>query len=264
MATVTQGRETRERVAGCEVNVLRGGSGEPLLYLHGAGGGGQWLPFLDALSQQFEVIAPEHPGFGRSETPGWLDNVGDLAYFYLEFIATLGLGKVHLAGASLGGWIAAEVAVRDQHPLRTLTLVAPAGIHVPGAPKGDLFLWSPQQRIRNLFCDPAYAEAMLNQPLSEQDQELLMKNQITAAKLGWQPRFYNPDLAKWLHRITVPTLLLWGDADKIIPPPYGPAFQQLIPGSRLHVIRQCGHVPQLEKTDEFVVAVTGFLQGARA
>lgn len=264
MATVTQGREARERVAGCEVNLLRGGSGEPLLYLHGAGGGGQWMPFMEALAQNFEVIAPEHPGYGRSDMPAWLDNIGDLAYFYLDFIARLGLGRVHLVGHSLGGWIAAELAVRDQHPLRTLTLVAPGGIHVKGVAPGDIFLWSTQQRIRNLFFNPAFAEAMLAQPLGEQEQELLLKNQITTARLGWQPRLHNPDLAKWLHRITVPTLLLWGDSDKIIPPLYGPTFRNLIPGSRLSIIPQCGHLPQVEKTEEYVAAVTGFIRGERA
>ncbi len=264
MEITTRGKEIRERVAGCQVGMVRGGSGEPLLFLHGAGGGGQWMPFMEALSEHFEVIAPEHPGFGRSETPGWLDNIGDLAYFYLEFIAKLGLGQVHLAGASMGGWIAAELAVRDQHPLRTLTLVAPAGIHVKGVPKGDLFLWSPEQTIRNLFFHPAYADAMLRMRLNEEEQELQMKSRITAAKLGWQPRLYNPHLAKWLHRITVPTLLIWGDSDKFIPPPYGPAFHELIPGSRLLILEQCGHVPQVEKTDEFVEAVTGFIREAQA
>ncbi len=100
------------RVADCSVNVMRGGKGPPLLFLHGAGGAGVWLPFMAALSEHYEVIVPDHPGFGRSDTPEWLDSFRDLAYFYLDFIEALGLDSVHLVGHSLGGWIAAEIAVR--------------------------------------------------------------------------------------------------------------------------------------------------------
>jgi pimeloyl-ACP methyl ester carboxylesterase len=259
MADLRHGFET---VAGCRVSVQRAGAGAPLLYLHGARGAARWLPFMAALARHFEVIAPEHPGFGRSDTPAWLDNVGDLAYFYLDFLAALGLDRVNLVGSSLGGWIAAELAVRDQGRLGTLTLSAPAGIHVKGVQKGDVFLWSREQLARNLFADPRLAEAMLAERPSEEEQDLQLKNGLTVAKLGWQPRFYNPDLAKWLHRITVPTLVLWGDADKVIPPAYGPAFRALIPGASLQVVAECGHLPQIEKPDAFVAAVTRFIQSA--
>ena len=118
-----------ETIAGCKINVLRGGRGAPLLFLHGARGAGVWLPFFKALSEHYEVIVPEHPGFGRSDTPEWLDNVGDLANFYLEFIAEARLAGASIWSAtSLGGWIAADLAVRNNDPLRTLTLVA-AGRH---------------------------------------------------------------------------------------------------------------------------------------
>src|SRR5579883_2000121 len=94
-------------IRGCRINLLRGGKGSPLLYLHGGGGGGIWLPFLDKLAQRFDVLAPEHPGFGRSDTPSWLDNLSDLAYFYLDVLEALELERVHLVGHSFGGWIAA-------------------------------------------------------------------------------------------------------------------------------------------------------------
>jgi pimeloyl-ACP methyl ester carboxylesterase len=259
---MTQLRQSLERVNGCRVSVQRGGAGPPLLFLHGARGAGRWLPFMEALSQNFDLIVPEHPGFGRSETPAWLDNIGDLAYFYLDFIQALGPDRVHLAGASLGGWIACELAVRNQTPLRTLTLVAPAGIHVRGVPAGDIFLWSPQELARNLYCDQSFAEAMLREQPTEEELETLLKNRITTAKLAWQPRLYNPDLSKWLHRITLPTLIVWGDSDKLIPPQHGPAFRDLIPKSRLEVLNNCGHLPQVEKAEEFVSAITRFIQGA--
>lgn len=261
---MTEVRHSLERVDGCQVSVKRAGRGQPLLFLHGARGALTWLPFMTELAKHFEVIVPEHPGFGRSETPGWLDNIGDLAYFYLDFTAALRLGKINLVGTSLGGWIAAEVAVRDQSLLRTLTLVAAAGIHVKGVQKGDMFLWSPEQLMRNLVADPNLAETMLQQAPSEEEQDLMLKNNFTVAKLSWQPRLYDPHLAKWLHRVTVPTLILWGASDKLIPPAYGSAFRDLIPGSKLHVIPDCGHLPHVEKMDEYVSVVSQFIQGVRS
>ena len=252
-----------ERIADCNVGLMRSGSGEPLLFLHGARGGGQWLSFMNALSSDFEVLVPEHPGFGSSDTPPWLDNIADLAYFYLDFIERLGLKGVHLVGASLGGWIAAELAVRNQNSLATLTLVAAAGLHLKGVPKGDTFMWSFPELARNLFYDQKYAEWMLLASPSEEEQDLQLKNRLATAKLGWQPRFYNPHLSKWLHRITVPTLILWGANDKLIPAPYAAAFRNAIGGARLEIFENCGHLPQIEKSEQFVVALTQFLQGMR-
>ena len=258
---MTEVRHSIETIDGCKVSVRRGGAGQPLLFLHGAGGGHRWLPFLEALAQDFAVIAPEHPGFGESETPAWLDNVGDLAYFYLDFIKHLGLTQVHLLGASLGGWIAAELGVRNHSALRSLTLVAPAGIHVAGVPKGDIFLWSKQELARNLFYHQELAEAMLREEPSQEEINIQLKNRLTMAKLAWQPRLHDPHLAKWLHRIALPTLIVWGAEDKVIPAPYGPAFRELIPKARLEVLPHCGHLPHIEKKTEFVLAVTRFLQG---
>jgi pimeloyl-ACP methyl ester carboxylesterase len=250
--------------AGAQIRLLRGGpakgadSAPPLVFLHGAGGHTGWMGFLDELARDYAVYAPEHPGFGRSDDPPWLDEIGDLAYFYLEFLETLGLDRVHLVGTSFGGWIAAELAVRNQAQIKTLTLVAPAGIHVEGVPKGDIFLWTPEQLIRNLVANQALADQMLAMPVSDAEQRVALQNSFTMAKLSWQPRLYNPHLKKWLHRITVPTQILWGDQDKVIPTPYGKAYQALIPGSRLQIFADCGHVPQIARHDEFVAAIAAF------
>jgi pimeloyl-ACP methyl ester carboxylesterase len=252
-------RETLETFDGCKIRMMRGGQGAPLLFLHGGGGAPAWLPFMESLSQRFNVIVPEHPGYGGSDSPEWLDNVGDLAYFYLDVIDALKLERVHLVGTSLGGWIAAEIAVRSCAKLATLTLSAAVGIHVKGVSKGDLFMWSREQLVRNLYHDQKLAEAALAQPPSDTALMTYAKNQLASAKLGWSPRLYNPHLYKWLHRVSVPTLLVWGDDDKLVPLPHGPAYQALIPGSRLHVINDCGHVPHVERADEFVKAVTDFI-----
>jgi pimeloyl-ACP methyl ester carboxylesterase len=250
-------------VRDCKIKLMRGGSGPPLLFLHGSSGASAWLPFMQSLASKFDVIVPEHPGFGDSETPDWLDTIHDLAYFYLDFLAQLDLDRVHLVGVSLGGWIAAELAVRDTNRLASLTLVDAAGIHVAGATQIDTFLRSDEQRIRDFFHDPARAEEMIARVLRPELEDVTMKNRIATAKLAWQPRAYDPHLRKWLHRIDVPTLIIWGANDRLFPMEYAYAWQQLIPGSEAVVIPECGHVPQIEKPEIFVSELTGFINGMR-
>jgi pimeloyl-ACP methyl ester carboxylesterase len=187
--------------------------------------------------------------------------VGDLAYFYLDLIDHLGLDGVHLVGTSIGGWVAAELATRSCEKIKTLTLVAPAGIHVKGLKKGDMFMWSPEELAQNLFHNQEIAKAM-PQPGNEEELMVVLKNRLMTAKLGWQPRFYNPHLRKWLHRVDVPTLIIWGDDDKLIPAGYGPAYRDLIPNSELEIISECGHLPHVEKAQEFTSKVVNFIQGA--
>ena len=172
------------------------------------------------------MIVPEHPGFGDSDTPDWLDTIHDLAYFYLDFLEQLDLDRVHLVGVSLGGWIAAELAVRDTSRLASLTLVDAAGIHVPGVTQVDLFLRSDEQRIRDFFHDQARADEMIARVLRPELEDVAMKNRIATAKLAWQPRDHDPHLHKWLHRIDVPTLLIWGANDRLFPKDYAYAWQQ--------------------------------------
>jgi pimeloyl-ACP methyl ester carboxylesterase len=251
-------------VRGCKIGLMRAGTGPTMLYLHGAAGAGAWLPFMEKLSQRFDLIVPEHPAFGVSDSPDWLDSVGDLAFFYLDFIKQLGLRGVHLVGSSLGGWAALELAVRSTHDLETLTVNGPAGIHVPGVEIGDVFLWSPEQRVRNLVHDPALAERMLAAKPSEAEADVLMKNNYALARLAWQPRFFNPHLRKWLHRIDVPTHIVWGREDRLFPVAHAEAFAALIPGAKVTVFPGCGHQPHLEKTDEFVRTVSAFCQERRS
>ncbi|MGE3934547.1 MAG: alpha/beta fold hydrolase [Rhodospirillaceae bacterium] len=249
-------------VSGCKVNLYRGGEGPPLLFLHGGAGNAAWMPFMSRLSDRFDVIAPSHPGFDASDTPDWLDSMSDLAMFYLDFLEAMDLRGVHLVGHSLGGWLAAEVAVRSSERLKTLTLVSAAGIHVQGVPKGDVFLWTPEQVVRNLFFDKARAEALLGMPQTSEQLDVALKNRFATAKLAWNPRFFSPDLRKWLHRIRMPTLILWGDSDMILPAAYGEAWHGLIAGSSLRIYDRCGHLPHVERLDDFVADVTAHINGA--
>ncbi len=245
-------------VDGCKLNLRRGGSGEPLLYLHGSGGAPAVLPFMEKLAERYDVLVPEHPGFGASDEPEWLENMHDLAYFYLDVLKSLDLRGVHLVGSSLGGWLALEMAVRDASRLRSLVLVGPAGISVPGVSPGDVFLWSPEELARNLFFDPALAEKMLAQPVTPELLDVSLKNRHTVARLGWEPRMHDPFLHKWLHRVNVPVKIVWGEADKILPVAYAREFKRLMPGAEVEIIPRCGHLPQAERPEEFCDIVMRF------
>jgi pimeloyl-ACP methyl ester carboxylesterase len=245
-------------VDGCKLNLRRGGSGELLLYLHGSGGAPAVLPFMEKLAQRYDVFVPEHPGFGASDEPGWLENMHDLAYFYLDVLESLGLRGVHLVGSSLGGWLALEMAVRDASRLKSLVLVGSAGISVPGVKPGDVFLWSPEELARNLFFDPALAEKMLAQPMTPELLDVSLKNRHTVARLGWEPRMHDPFLHKWLHRVNVPVKIVWGEADKILPVAYAREFKRLMPGAEIDIIPRCGHLPQAERPEEFCDIVMRF------
>ncbi len=156
-------RETTIDIRGQKLRLMEAGSGDPVLYLHGAGGA-NWYPMLERLSAGYRVLVPEHPGFGRSPIPEWMASVGDLAFFYLDVLAALDLKSVHLVGHSLGGWTAAEIAIRNTARLKSLTLMAPAGVAATEAPYGDIFLWSPEEHARNSFYEPHLIEERLRAP----------------------------------------------------------------------------------------------------
>src|SRR3954452_25404797 len=202
-------------VRGTLICVLRGGSGPPLIFLHGASGHVGWLPFLDRLSQRFDVIAPEHPGFGNSDDPAWLDRPSDLAYFYLDLIENLKLDRVHLMGTSLGGWVSTELAVRNTSRLASLTLVCAVGIAPDGDPIDDLFRISAEENARRFYFDPERARRRV-ELLAKADPHTLVRNRSTVVRLAY-PRFTNPDLAKLLNCIDVPTLLILGYNDGLVP-----------------------------------------------
>lgn len=149
-------------VRGTRIRLLRGGNGPPLIFPHGASGHVGWLPFLERLSENFDVLAPEHPGFGRSDDPVWLDRPSALGYFYLDLIDALKLDHVHLVGTSLGGWIAVELAVRNTSRLASLTLVCAVGTAANGAPLDDMFRMSAEENARRFYHDPDRVRRRLN------------------------------------------------------------------------------------------------------
>ena len=254
----TENRSSFVEIDGCRLHLQRGGTGTPLLFLHGASGGGTWLPFMEDLARDFDILAPEHPGFGLSDDPPWLDSVGDLAYFYLDLIERLGLDGVHLAGTSLGGWIAAEMAVRNTARIRSLTLVCAVGILADGRPVDDVFRLSPKEHL-NRFCHDTESREARTKQLAAADPALQSRNKATVVRLAWKPRFHNPDLHKWLHRIDRPTRLIWGESDRIVPIEFGKAYRDLIRHSELIVLPRCGHAPYVEDPAGFSREIRRFI-----
>jgi pimeloyl-ACP methyl ester carboxylesterase len=245
-------------VRGTSVKVMRMGEGSPLLLLRGTDASDVWLPYMTRLAERHDVIVPEHPGFGGKPAPPWLDRVGDLANFHLDLIDHLGIADVHLVGTSLGGWIAADLAHRSSAKLASLTLVGAAGVRVPGAEGIDIFLIGEEPALRGRFHDPAKAEAAVVRMLAPETEDVRLANAITVARVAWDPRLHDPELAKWLHRIKVPTEIVWGEHDRVFPGAVAEAFRDGIPGARLTIVPGCGHAVQLEQPDALVSILLDF------
>jgi pimeloyl-ACP methyl ester carboxylesterase len=241
--------DTFVELDGCRTHLRRAGKGEPLLFLHGASGAPVIMPFMEKLAQRFDVLVPQHPGWGRSDEPAWLENIHDLAYFYLDFLKHLDLRNVTVVGSSMGGWIAMEMAVRDTARMKSLVLVSPAGVAAPGVQPADIFLMAPEELIRNLFVDEKLVQARLSAPV---DVDESLKNRHATARLAWEPRLHDPFLPKWLHRIDVPVKIIWGKQDRILPVGTLDELKRLMPGAKTLVLENCGHLPHAEKVDEFV------------
>jgi len=252
---------TEIKVRDVRIRLHRAGRGPTVLFLHGAGGVPQWLAFFEALSEHYEVLVPEHPGFGGSDDPPWISSMPDLAMFYLDLAEELGLERVHLIGNSLGGWLAAEILIRDRARFRSLVQLAPAGIRKKGVPCGDNFIWGPEEALRNLYHDQSFADRILALAPDDAQMDAMLKNRFTVAKLAWQPRWFNPDLEKWLHRVKVPALIVWGDDDKIMPPANAALWTERLPDARLVMVEACGHLPHVEHADRVAGQVLDFLEG---
>lgn len=250
----------RMNVNGIDLEVLRRGQGAPVVLLHGMDSLRPKAPFLDLLGRQVDIIAPSAPGFGNSPRPQDFDTVYDLVHLYLALLDQLPYEKVTLMGLSFGGWLAAEVAAASCHRIANLILVDPVGIKLGAREERDIldvFNTHPDEVRRRSWADPAKApdyDAMT-------DEELVIhaKNWEALCLYAWHPYMYNPQLKQWLGRISVPTLVLWGDQDGVVTPDYGRAYANLIRGAEFKLIENAGHHPEQEQPERFVEAVTSFL-----
>jgi pimeloyl-ACP methyl ester carboxylesterase len=237
------------------------GPGRALLLLHPGDGLDQESPFLALLASRYRVIAPSHPGFGASGLPAWMNSVDDLAYFYLDFIAQHGLKDFVLVGVSFGAWLAAEIAIKCQHGMAGLVLADAVGAKFEGPQKReilDLFAYPLYEQAEHIYADAARRKPDYKER-SEAALLRLARNHATFALMGWSPTLHHPKLRHRLHRITVPTQLLWGAEDRVVPPDYGKRFAAAIPGAQFSLIEGAGHYPHIEQPEAFGVALDKFV-----
>jgi pimeloyl-ACP methyl ester carboxylesterase len=262
MAVTQNHTDELVEVAGTRIQLLKGGAGEPLLVLHGAAGNPGWLPHHQALSRQFAVYAPSHPGYDHSSRPDWISTMSDMAHFYRQFIEEVGLAPVNLLGFSMGGWLAAEIAAMCPHVLKRLVLVDAAGIKPQVGAIAELFMVSPEQTLKLRFYDPTQVptyQQLVDRKLTPEEAEVQWRNREMASRLCWKPYLHNPKLPAYLRGVKTPTLIVWGKQDAIIPVNCGELYQQALANSTLHVIDRCGHSPAVEKPEEFLQVVQEFL-----
>ncbi|HMD64579.1 MAG TPA: alpha/beta hydrolase [Stellaceae bacterium] len=249
-------------VSGIELEIVRRGAGRPIVVLHGFQTVDREAPYLELLGRHGEVIAPSSPGFGHSPRPKDFDTVFDLVHLYLELLDTLAGDKVALVGFSFGGWLAAEVAAACSHRLDKLVLVDPVGIKIGNRETRDIldvFNKSPDEVRRRSWHDPDRFAPDFN-TMSDEALVVYARNREALCLYAWHPYMYNPQLPRWLGRIKVPTLLLWGESDQVVTPDYGRAYSRLIPGSRFELIEGAGHHPEIEQPEVFAERVSRFLE----
>jgi pimeloyl-ACP methyl ester carboxylesterase len=251
----------RLSVLGIELEVLRRGAGHPLLALHGFDTIDAAAPFLDLLARHAEITAPSSPGFGHSPRPKDFDTIYDLVHLYLAVLEALPSRKTSLLGFSFGGWLAAEIAAACTHRIDQLILVDPLGIKVSDRETPDIldiFNRSPDEVRRRSWHDPERAAPDYD-AMSDEALVVHARNREALCLYAWHPYMYNPQLPRWLGRIDVPTLVLWGESDRVVAPDYGRAYARLIRNARFEPIARAGHHPEIEQPAAFVERVARFL-----
>jgi pimeloyl-ACP methyl ester carboxylesterase len=247
-------------VRGRDIHIWRGGAGQPLLFLHDAWTY-RWLPMHERLAARYDVVLPIHPGFAGSSGFEEMDRMEDLVFHYLDLIEVMGLEQPILMGTSLGGWIAAEFAIRYAGMLRALILVDPLGLRVPGAPTADVFQLDSAQLRAALFADGATSlayELVPDAPAPESIEAMLKARQVFA-RFAWQfPD--NPKLAGYLYRVKCPTLIVWGERDGVVPVAHGHVYQAEVRGAALTVLPSSGHLPHVEQPEALANAVLEYLE----
>jgi len=243
-----------------EVSFSDRGEGRPFLLLHGGGGPLTVNGFADLLAVQrpARVITPTHPGFGGTPRPDSLASVQGLAALYIALLAELGLRDVTVIGNSIGGWIAAEMALLDTHRISGFVLVDAVGIEVPGHPIADFFSLTPRQVAELSYHDPDRF-GIDPSKLPPEALKAMAGNRATLAIYAGRS-MNSAGLAERLAGVTTPTLVVWGDSDQIADATYGRAFADAINGARFQLLKDTGHLPQIETPEQLLEAIWAFAE----
>jgi pimeloyl-ACP methyl ester carboxylesterase len=253
----------RIEISGISVETVIAGTGPPLLFLHGGDYVAQNRAFLDRLARNFRVVAPRHPGFGTTPRPSWFRTVHDIAYLYLDLLDRLDLRDATPVGSSFGGWVALELAVRSTARIGRLVLIDSLGLKFGGREErdiADIYALPADEVLRRTFTDPArfvpdYAT------LDDAELQAIAHDREATALYGWKPYMHDPSLAHWLHRVSVPSLVLWGEADGIVTPAYGEKLVAALPNARFERIAGAAHYPQIEQPEAVAAAIEAFKKG---
>jgi pimeloyl-ACP methyl ester carboxylesterase len=253
--------ERRLAMPGGEIQVLRGGEGPPLLLLHGGGGASTWTPLHEALSARFDVIAPDHPGMGRSDEFATFQGIDDLVVHYDDLLDALGIARATVVGASFGAWVAAELAVFAPARVEQLVLMAPIGLRLPEHPLSDIFLMHPEQRVAALYHDTSRA------PSTDGDVEAFVqayRDMGAIARYAWKPFMANPKLEGRLRRVRARTLVVAAAQDQVVPRAHPQRYAERIADARLVVVEDVGHALDLERPEAVADVVLSFLAAEEA
>ncbi len=243
-------------ISGIDTAVLSAGAGDPLVFFHGAGtvtGFDALLPLAD----RFRLIVPIHPGFGNSADDPSVDSIQDYVLHYLDLLDALGVGELRLMGQSMGGYLAAMFAATQGPRVKGLVLACPWGLRVPEHPTADIFTIPDEEMLGRLSASPSIFEGKVPMPPTPEFLADRYRESTSAARILWT-RPFDPKLHKWLHRLTVPTMLLWGEADEIVPVGQAAVWAELIPNATVTRLPGVGHLV-FDETPDAARAAGDFL-----
>jgi pimeloyl-ACP methyl ester carboxylesterase len=250
-------------INGTRIDMIERGQGRPLLFLHAENGIEPAAAAIEELAKSAHVIAPTHPGFGRSELPKGMRTVDDLSYFYLDLLDQLDLRDLAVVGVSLGAWLAAEIAVKSTARFSRLVMANAVGVKVGDRETRDIvdiFALTENEYLDIAYCDPN-AGRRDYKALPEAEVLAAARAREATGRFAWNPYFHDPRLKSRLHRIRIPTLFLWGDRDRMLSEAYGRAYCAMLPGARFEPIERAGHFPHQEQPKIFAEKVLAFLVG---
>ncbi len=249
-----------------EIELRQAGAGRDVVWLHGEAGP-VWNRFHDTLAGQRRVLAPSHPGYGASTGGERLDDIHDAIYLYLDLLDALDLREVALVGHGLGGMFAAELAAVQPARVSHLVLLDPFGLWLPEVPTLDYFVLPPAELAEALYRDRDSPAAQATARAPEGQEGLIAFMLERAQSMAAAARFLWPipdrGLSKRIHRVRVPTLIIWGQSDRVLPPVYAVEWQRRIPSSRLVIRQDAGHLPHVEEPDALAELTNAFLGEAQ-